>query len=440
MGLKLFIDTMAYLHYRPLRELHLNELTSEISITIVIPRITLRELDKHKNSHKSQTVRERAKRVVAELAEAIHGKTNIAGTDLSVEFFGVHPTKEIESLGFDPLWSDDILLATVSEYRKTAKGVRVAVLTQDTGLRLGSLEHGIEIFELRDEFRLADEPDPIEKENRELRQELARVKQNRPDVNVKFMHIDPPSNFAKFLIKPFPGMDQAVLAEKLAKVRAKFPLHDENSNDVNKMDLSVAASLSPFSNEINSREWGKYNLELMKYYEKMENYFHQLHRLEEVRDLALPFKLGVVNFGTAPADDVDVILHFPDGFDLTTKDGLPEDPERPVPPDKPLSALEKMALRSVPPNIGSLFRPPTIPMFKAPTTFKIKKTNSYEVTEIFSRVKHHTTAKLRRMYVCFRSFHEAKSFKATYEIRVANALEPFTGELHFVIEKSAGVW
>ena len=44
MDQKLFVDTMVFLHFRPLGELDLPARVQSDTVTLVVPRITLREL------------------------------------------------------------------------------------------------------------------------------------------------------------------------------------------------------------------------------------------------------------------------------------------------------------------------------------------------------------------------------------------------------------
>lgn len=72
-----------------------------------------------------------------------------------------------------------------------------------------------------------------------------------------------------------------------------------------------------------------------------------------------------------------------------------------------------------------------------PSSFRLKKTNSYDISDHFARIKHGTTENLPELTLVFDSFDEASSFNCDYTIRVGNLPEPIAGKLHFVIEKSS---
>lgn len=78
---------------------------------------------------------------------------------------------------------------------------------------------------------------------------------------------------------------------------------------------------------------------------------------------------------------------------------------------------------------------PAVPDFRIPTSFSIKHTNSYTVTDHFRRLKHGSVVTLPQMFLTFDSREGARSFHCDYTIRPANLLDPVCGKLHFVIKK-----
>ena len=71
--------------------------------------------------------------------------------------------------------------------------------------------------------------------------------------------------------------------------------------------------------------------------------------------------------------------------------------------------------------------------FASLSTFRVRKTNSYEVSDHFKRIKQGQTATLPELVLIFDSYEVAKSFHCTYDIVVSNLPERITGELHFVV-------
>ena len=81
---------------------------------------------------------------------------------------------------------------------------------------------------------------------------------------------------------------------------------------------------------------------------------------------------------------------------------------------------------------------PPLPRLGRASSFRIKETNSYDVSDHFARIKHGIPAKLPAMCIEFPSLPKAKSFKCSYELRPANLADPVAGELHFAVELNDG--
>lgn len=63
----LFLDTNIYLHCRLVEEINWPQPVGADSVEIVVPRVTLHELDKQKNINASSKIRERVRSVLQKL-------------------------------------------------------------------------------------------------------------------------------------------------------------------------------------------------------------------------------------------------------------------------------------------------------------------------------------------------------------------------------------
>ena len=126
-------------------------------------------------------------------------------------------------------------------------------------------------------------------------------------------------------------------------------------------------------------------------------------------------------------------MHFPDGFELYEEDDLPEPPRKPGIPRKPRTQFEMSVgnIRALP-NIANQMNLDHI--HNQFSTFKLKKSNSYDLSDHFQTVKHGDCAELPELFLIFDSFDVTKSFNCTYELRVGNLPDKIAGELHFVVE------
>ena len=441
MDLKLFVDTMVFLHFRPLDELDLASRTQADVITLVVPRITLRELDKHKSTHSSRKIRDRARRVLAGLEAAIGGTEPLKG-GIAIKYFPIHPKEQLERLHLNSDWADDMLVASVVAYVEESGCKDVAVLSQDTGLRLTCRHHEIKTFQLDDRVALPEDVNDAERENRELHQQVQRLQNLMPRLEVAFADTDNPPNVAKFSLFPYPAIDESKVADALAEIREAYP--KKALPNALPLDNPIAQSLNnamrSFAqfdmNSITSEQIARYNSELDRYFERMETYLREQYKVREPTCRTISFSLEVRNTGTAPAEDVDVSLHFPNGFRLMSDGDLPKALRPPAPPKVPLSRAEELS-RNLSFSIPMISRLPELPRMARESPFRIEEAHSYNVTDHFARVKHGIPAKIPTMYIEFPTLDEAKSFNCTYELRPANLATPSHGELHFVIEVNA---
>ena len=74
-----FLDTNCYMHYRPIEEIDWEAVLGGSPVRIVLPRVVMNELDKHKDSHPQSKMKERVRRTLRHIEEwEVHaGPANI---------------------------------------------------------------------------------------------------------------------------------------------------------------------------------------------------------------------------------------------------------------------------------------------------------------------------------------------------------------------------
>jgi len=73
----IFIDTNDYLHYMFFTDINWPALIGATEIKIVVPPVITRELDKHKYSHREESVRKRAQKVTKRFAELLRSRGEV---------------------------------------------------------------------------------------------------------------------------------------------------------------------------------------------------------------------------------------------------------------------------------------------------------------------------------------------------------------------------
>lgn len=442
--MKVFIDCMIYLHYQSIKAIDLPSILSCKNLSIMIPRITLRELDKHKNTHPSQRIRDRAQRVLKEIEKWISGDEKVRH-GVSVEFYTLMPTIDYAQYGLKSDWNDDILIATILQYKKDYPEENPLLITQESGLKLIAEHIGIKVYQLSEEYKIPAEPDPIQKENRELKRTLLRLQNTSPQLHVCFSGSVEKETYAKFVLSLPPELKEQEIKQTIEDLREKFPKQfppEPKSAKKGKAttDLYELTKLVGLHNSIDLipvYEYERYNNNIDAFLADYERYIRNTLQISAIAYRVIQFQIEIHNNGTAPAEDIDVELHFPDGFELLEKDIFPKLPKEPTPPTEPRTQnkilADSMTQIFQMPDHG--FRLPTFPHFDLPSGFTIKKTNSYTVTDHFPRIKHGDYVILPEMFIIFDSYESASSFNCDYTIRPANLPDPIMGQLHFVIQK-----
>lgn len=427
----LFFDTMTYLHYRGLDEVDLAALAGTFPHAVLFPRVTLRELDKHKSQNRSPRAQDKARRSLRRIEEWV--RSGFVREGVAAEYYSMLPAIDYPSIGLDSTWADDVLIATVLQYRSDHPDVEVALVTDDTGVRLKARQLGLDVRALPEEWRLKPEPDAAEVENRELAKQLEAIQNAQPKLAVRIKVGETSSPHATFTIGPPPVLNDAAVAAKLEELKAEFPKQHPSpptSQETTGDALKALAALGAFAG-ISTEEYERYNMGVDEFLREYADYIREAWAANVISSRTINFQIEIRNSGTSPADDVDVHLHFPDGFTLSTEE--PEIPEAPRPPHAPRTAME-MLQASV--AYSSALRYPTIGAHDyAPSSFSIRRTSSYDVDDHFQRVKHGGSVVLPEMFLTFDSFEDARSFSCHYTVRPANLPEAVVGDLHFVVKK-----
>jgi hypothetical protein len=158
--------------------------------------------------------------------------------------------------------------------------------------------------------------------------------------------------------------------------------------------------------------------------------------MEDNKQMTVRLDIALFNNGTSPAEDIDVFLHLPDGFDVYDEDNCPIMPEEPTPPHPPRS-MSDMLGRSSNLGLSPLYVPQKIhfPSVSNVSELSINKSNSYDVNFSVGKLKQYMSVPSDPLFIVFDSFSTASSFGIEYRINAANLHKEVTGTLHVVIDK-----
>jgi rRNA-processing protein FCF1 len=414
-----FLDTNILIHFIHFEQIDWHEaLQTADSIKIVFAPIVIAELDKHKYSSKRK-LSNRAKRILPFLEKIM---LEPGFSKYESHFIHKKPAQEtFTNNALDLNDSDDKLLATILEYKATlAERDNITYVTNDVGPRLKSISLGISVLK-PEEIYLSNEPDELEQENNELKKQLSELKNRMPDIKFSFsegqtvLEVQPP--------KKLKSKDEFI-EQQIKKIQEKYPPYKTNDPYQNTLAAMVSFPLSE-SQRID------YNESLIEFYEEYIVYLDSFYKLERCKNNSIKIQFLIQNLGSQPAENIDIDLHFPDGFDLIEEDDLPELKSEPNPPYKPKHALDirMPSLTNFSGIVDQMYNPSKGNNFtkSGPT---IKRTNSYDVNFHLKILKHHHNELLDVVYAKFEDISAAKGFGIDYRITAANIPKPVIGQLH----------
>ncbi len=407
MAKHLFFDTNIFLHYQDVEQLKLEQRYGK-GIVLVIPRVILGELNKHKDSHKSAKIRERARSVCRKIRD-----WDRAGqvTD-NIQFRFEIKTSDPKKHNLNPDSADDRFLADILEF--DAPQEDKILVAADTNMILTAKHLGVITEEIDESYTLPSSLDPLEIENLELQRKLNRLQNALPKLEVGLIVSENDSDIEHnpvFQVSKTKLLSDAEIADEVSHLKLERFTPTERSLPIDYFGYS-------------QEEIARYNNELIEYPERYKQYLYELREYQ--KHYGIRFKIAIINNGTAPAENVDISFHFPDGFDMYLEDDLPDSPHKPNLPTKPMTMLEVIK--------GNLDLPAFshyIPRIKTPTSYTLKRTNSYDFIDSFRLIKHNEKIVWPELFLFFPSYEQIKSFQCAYRITVANLPDIINGVINF---------
>lgn len=440
-----FLDTMIFLHFQPFDQIDWPTVLNANHVTLIIPPIIMRELNNHKDTHALRKIRERAQRVIGRLLELFKdGDQANVKRNVEVKYQTAEPNIDFETYKLDPKSGDDLLLATILSFKAELPDINVVIVTEDLHLILKSRQYDISALQLTEELKLPDVLDDYEKEIKKLERTIHELTSRSPLLRLGFANR---SDHAKFtLIKPsvttVEEIEQTMkhLKQQYPTMAIPPPATVDTSKRKSGVTMSELAQLFETIGGYTVEERHSYNAALDQFFSDYRSYLKETVTYLEVQARTVALNVLAYNDGTAPGEDIDIQLHFPDGFTLASSDA-----RRPAKPNAPKAqtTMEKLqeSLRSPYLNSAAFLprghvveRSTERPNVSTPT---IRKTKSYDVASRIERLKHNQPIYLYQLYCVFDSFESAKSFEIEYQIKAGNVPNLVSGTLRVIIEKKS---
>lgn len=449
MNKTLFLDTNIYLHYKDIDAIDWKSLAHADQVLIVIPPIAVQELNKQKDTHSKPRVRARAAKAIDKLSDLFSesGRAQIR-PDVHVLLEDRHPNIDFAAFQLVREAQDDHFIASMIMYKQENPETDVELVTSDSGLillqKVRRHEVGIGAWRLPNDLKLPDEPDPVQQEVEKLRRQVIDMQSRLPKLSLKFKSGADRVNVTVPAIRPFDPdyVRQKVEEAKLAN--PKITPRASTSNSAMSPLEALSQSMLGIGSPIPQAEVDIYNAELDRYYEACIPYFEEEWKFNSLKARVVRLNISLFNDGTAPAQDMDVSMHFPDGFELLNDDNVDQfliEPQHPVLPTKPMNQLRKFmnTYSAVSPDISSFIVPSPIqksyptepPNVSSPV---IKRGNSFTVEFHVAAVKHHTDEALDTLYLFFKETDVPRSFQIDYTLLSASLPNKSPGKLHVIVD------
>ena len=237
--------------------------------------------------------------------------------------------------------NDEVLIATILHYQESRPDENVILFSNDTGARLTARHHRITANELNEEYMQPTARDPLEQENKRLRQQLLELTSASPQLHLTLNNDQQTTRPQPLNPEPSP-LDDTNIAKVAADARNKLPKftpsnEPEPTSGFHRINGRLAIDLSQHSlfnpEAISKAEYNRYEADCATYEAEYRKYLREHHETQLVRARTIKLDVTLHNTGGKPADDITIEITFPDQLTIETHapaSGGP--PRKPTPP------------------------------------------------------------------------------------------------------------
>lgn len=425
----IFVDTNTALHFRRPDEIDWCSLAASKQVVLVAAPILLRELENQKIVNTSRKLRDRAGSFIKWLHPFVLDSSKEVRKGVQWHFLTSEPQVDFASERLSLTVADDHLIASVLEFSRE-RDEAVFVVTADIGLLVKLRTRGVSILTLPDEAQLPSELDPLERENRALREEMRRIQSRMPRLAVRFPNGS--QDCEAFLLCPPPEDIRSLQEIRLAHSVMIIPSSRKPApNDP--YGFGITNFLVGLDSLGVSEESARtYNDELREFYAKYESYLRSDETWQELIGRHVSVEFSLANEGSAPATNIDLELSFPENISPVEADSLPERPRPPSPPRKP-SIFGMHGEYGTTDRDLSSYLDPSRHIFEAPAIgdgIPDVSRDGRSACISFASLKHGFSETTEKLLLRFSSGSAVSSFSIGYRLSADELPEAVTGDLH----------
>lgn len=299
--MNIVLDTNILLHYQWFEEIPWKEELACDDATIVISSVVLDEIDKVKNEDKGK-VQKRAKMVSGKLAgiflDGVQGKYSVKYIQLP---YASDEDKKQHLLDRN----DNKILFSILKSGLAISDV--CMISSDNSMLIKAKQYGFKVHRLDEKYRLKEELSKEEKEVRELRAELERMKNRLPKPELLF---EDGSNHIQ-IERTVPDDIDAIVRKEMTELRMEYP--EKTIEDGQEIFMGQ------IYNTLTQEQVFAYNISRKDFFEKSETKL----RLEAQRDdldcRMVRISVIVKNNGTAPTGKMSIFLKVSEDISIYAK-------------------------------------------------------------------------------------------------------------------------
>ncbi len=296
--LALFLDTNTLLHYPPLKDVDWRAVGGCAKVRLVLCMQVVHELDGKKDDPR---LGERASRTIKD-TKAIRKAAGAVreGVTLEVFKYEVRAGDFPDTLSFES--KDDRIVRTVKKYQGEHPGMRVEVYTEDMGMSLRCEANNVAVIEPDKTRRLENPQDEFAKKYKQVTAELNEFKTRLPIVEVVACATGLSAPEKRALEFALPGVIVARdLDAELAEHQRENKLGMMSKSEIRGFGASPVLPLRHDAVE-------RYNKKLTDHINKYRQWLEHMSEIDLYESYQVEFALWLSNIGSAPADDIFMMV------------------------------------------------------------------------------------------------------------------------------------
>lgn len=418
----LFLDTNVFLHYKDFEQIDWKSMVGD-DVTICVAQVVLGEIDKHKDQSRGK-IQKRAKKISSRFSEIfLRGVT----PQIDVEVIDNPPSSAFIDEQYHKDINDDWII--LSALHSNHYDADIMITSGDNGILLKAKNHGLGYYLMPDNLLLTEEPSDEEKEIRQLKQQLARYENRRPEPKIEF---EDETDLLTIVKPTFVDIEKELkVYEGLLRSSHTYQSITDNEPCSNMGFLGHQTLNLTYSTPSQRKE---YNMELDEYFKKkiMLKQVQLIKQSLEQHFFKLKFWLS--NIGTAALGDTMIFIKFPENIAIYTQESKVnvkcEDPAEPILKNN-LTGYNQSLMGIINSNHKH---------YETYDLWDVKKRLDHQELKFSSmRLIHGMKYALEnRKEDYFIDIAHCSNFTINWSIMDSNLIEPVIGELHVVIKEANG--